>query len=172
MTLYLDTSALVKVFLAEAGSASVMAWIETARVLVTSRITYAEARAALARGRRIGLLSASDLRVAVAELDAAFRTHAVVEVTEALVHRAGQLAETHALRGYDAVQLAAALEASCDEDAVVFATFDRALADAALREGLRLPGPADRAEERPAARYGVPRRGRASVGRAVSLRGR
>ena len=172
MTLYLDTSALVKLFLVESGSPNVVSWTETASVLITSRITYAEARAALARGRRIGLLSASDLRVTVAELDAAFRTYAVIEVTEAIVRRAGQLADTHALRGYDAVHLAAALEASCDDDAVVFATFDHALADAARREGLRLPGYADRAQERPAGRYGSRRRPRVSARDAGSGRGR
>ena len=170
-TLYLDTSALVKLFVEEAGSSSVEAWAASASVLVTSRITYAEARAALARARRIGTLSASELRRAVAELDAEFGTQAIVEVDEPLVFRAGRLAEEHALRGYDAVHLAAALEASGDGDSFAFATFDGALADAARREGLRVAGHAERVEERPVARYGS-RRPRASARVAASGRSR
>src|SRR5262245_1135817 len=151
--LYLDTSALVKLFVVERGSAEVQAWVAAANVLITARITYVEARAAMARGRRVGLLSESELRRAVTELDAGFRTYAIVEIDEPLVLRAGRLAEAHGLRGYDAVQLAAALEAEPDRAPFRFASFDHGLVEAARREGLRVPGLAERVEERPMARY-------------------
>ena len=57
VTLYLDTSALVKLYVAEHGSATVQAWVDEARRIVTARITYAEARAALAQARRLGALT-------------------------------------------------------------------------------------------------------------------
>ncbi len=61
-----------------------------------------------------------------------------VPVTEALVARAEALAWAHGLRGYDAVQLAAALTW---QDAlgreIVLATFDRQLWEAASQAGLR-----------------------------------
>jgi predicted nucleic acid-binding protein len=67
-------------------------------------------------------------------------------VTDVLVARAEALAWDHGLRGYDAVQLAAALawQGAVGQD-VVLATFDRQLWEAAPREGLqawpeRLPG--------------------------------
>ena len=54
--------------------------------------------------------------------------------------RAGELAWRHGLRGYDAVQLAAALawrEAASDaEGEIVFACFDNDLRRAAVAEGL------------------------------------
>jgi predicted nucleic acid-binding protein len=49
MTIYLDTSALVKLHVTESGSADVYGWVEAGGILVTVRIAYAEARAALAR---------------------------------------------------------------------------------------------------------------------------
>jgi hypothetical protein len=56
-------------------------------------------------------LSAADAAVAIADfrhdLATAYRS---VEISPVLMASAMRLAETHALRGYDAVQLAAALE--------------------------------------------------------------
>jgi predicted nucleic acid-binding protein len=72
MTLYLDTSALVKLYVTEDGSASVQAWAAAATVIVTARIAYAEAGAALSQARRLGGLTAADLRRAADELDAAW----------------------------------------------------------------------------------------------------
>jgi len=54
MILYLDTSALVKVYVEEEGSPLVQGLIAGASLVATSRIAYAEARAALARASREG----------------------------------------------------------------------------------------------------------------------
>lgn len=51
MTLYLDTSSLVKLYVAESGSDTVRALVDAATVVATSSVAYTEARAALA-GRR------------------------------------------------------------------------------------------------------------------------
>ena len=154
MTLYLDTSALVKLYVAEAGSATVQAWIASAAQLVTVRVTYAETRATLARMRRTRDLSAPDFQRAVGWLEGDWPRYNVVECSEAVVHRAGVLAERHALRGYDAVQLGAALEARPDVGEYLFASFDGRLNDAAVREGLGLaPHPTDVLRERPSRAY-------------------
>jgi uncharacterized protein len=52
VTLYLDTSSLVKLYVAEAGSEDVRAQVHRATVVATSMIAYPETRAALARRRR------------------------------------------------------------------------------------------------------------------------
>ncbi|MGH8694308.1 MAG: PIN domain-containing protein [Burkholderiales bacterium] len=52
MILYLDTSALVKLYVREQGSAQVRAHVNKADVIATSVVAYAEARAAFARLRR------------------------------------------------------------------------------------------------------------------------
>jgi uncharacterized protein len=75
-----------------------------------------------------------------------------VAVTEALVTRAEALAWEHALRGYDAVQLASAVswQESLGTD-VVLATFDTHLWKAAQRAGLHAwpTDLADRNHDRP-----------------------
>lgn len=109
MILYLDTSALVKLYIEEAGSTAVATVVERAAAVATARITYAEARAAFARHTQAGGLTPVELRHVVRHLDEEWGQYSLVEVTDAVVHRAGALAERHKLRGYDAVQIAAAL---------------------------------------------------------------
>jgi len=154
VNLYLDTSALVKLYVTEAASASVRSWTAAAGMIITARLTYVEARAAMAQARRSGGLAPADLRRAVAELDAAWTGFLRIDVSESLVSRAGALAEEHGLRGYDAVQLACALDAWPDASDFVFASFDVDLNAAAVREGLHLADASDRVRERPAVPYG------------------
>ena len=52
MTLYLDTSSLVKLYVAEPGSDAVRKLVSQATVVATAGIAYPETRAALARRRR------------------------------------------------------------------------------------------------------------------------
>ena len=52
MTLYLDTSSLVKLYIAELGSDAVRRLVDQAAVVTTYGIAYPETRAALARRRR------------------------------------------------------------------------------------------------------------------------
>lgn len=112
-----------------------------AGAVATARITYAEARAALARHQREGGITRTILRNIVRDLDRDWGTYNVVEVAEPLVRHAGALAERHALRGYDAVQLAAALTLRRVSREVEFATFDERLGAAAARERLpAIPG--------------------------------
>ena len=59
MTLYLDTSSLIKLYVSEAGSDGVRQLVGEATVVATSRVAYAETRAALARLRRERELTAS-----------------------------------------------------------------------------------------------------------------
>jgi uncharacterized protein len=168
VTVYLDTSALVKLYVAERGSAVVRGWLEDARRIVTACITYAEAWAALARGRRVGTLSPGDLRRATRELDADWQGYGPVDVDEAVALRAGHLAEHHALPGYDAVHLAAALAARPEVGEYLFASFDARLNVAAGSEGLRLALRDEEVRER--SRPG--RRSRARVRVAASGRSR
>lgn len=137
MILYVDTSALVKLYVEEAGTSAVVTRVGHADAVATVLITYAEARAALARHRREGGITGPELRRAVRELEREWPTYNVVDLSDALVHAAGALAERHALRGYDAVQLAAALELRAVGGEVEFCAFDDRLNRAARRE--RLP---------------------------------
>ena len=138
MILYLDTSALVKLYVEETGSVEVATAVDRATAVATARITYAEARAAFGRHRRAGGLTAAELRRVVRQLDEEWGQYSIVEITDAVVRRAGGLAERHELRGYDAVQLAAALDVRLAGGDIEFSSFDQRLNGAARRERLRM----------------------------------
>lgn len=136
MILYLDTSSLVKLYLDEEGSEQVREWAREAGVLATSRVAYAEATAALARRWREGDLDEEGFRRARTALADQWGDFAVIEVAE---RSAAELAVRHALRGFDAIHLAAALELPREAGApVAFTCFDSRLGRAATQEGLEL----------------------------------
>ena len=139
MILYLDASALVKRYVAERGSNEVIALTAGADAAATSLVSRAEVAAALARAVRLGALDGEGGRRAQLRFSREWPDLVRVPVTEALVSRAEALAWDHGLRGYDAVQLAAALtwQDAIGED-VVLATFDRQLLKAAPGAGLRV----------------------------------
>ena len=139
MNLYLDTSALVKLYVEEEGSGTVREAVAGAEAIATTVIAYVEARAAFARRRRERRLSPGDYRRILQELDADWEHYLRVEVTADLIRRAAELAETHALRAYDALHLAAAtLLRERLQQLVQFACWDSTLSAAARREGLGL----------------------------------
>jgi predicted nucleic acid-binding protein len=79
------------------------------------------------------------LRRVVRQLDEEWGQYSIVEVTDALVRRAGALAERHRLRGYDAVQLSAGVDLrAAGATDLAFASFDTRLNQAARRERLAL----------------------------------
>jgi hypothetical protein len=144
LILYFDTSSIVAILLAEASRHHLLrTLIEEADFVATARISYAEARAALdiARReptRRPRLLNEAYV-AAVSALDRDWRSYIRVNVSERLVRSAGQLAAEQHLKGYDAVQLASALELSERIGSEVrFSTWDLALSRAAQAEGLEL----------------------------------
>jgi uncharacterized protein len=73
-------------------------------------------------------------RRAVAELDALHAELLIVGVDAVLAHDAGDLAEKHALRGYDAVHLASALALGAADTLML--TWDHDLNRAATDAGL------------------------------------
>ena len=65
MILYLDTSALVKLYVPETDSAMIKQLVDAAEMPSTSRIAYAEARPAFARKRREQAVTLRDYRTIV-----------------------------------------------------------------------------------------------------------
>lgn len=138
MLLYLDTSAVVKLYVREAGSDKVRKGVVKSEQAATSALTYVEARAALARGERLGVLSATEHRMAKLRFEEAWHTWVVIEPTDTLLRRAADLAEGFSLRGYDSVHLASADYVRTFADEFVFGAFDQALNDAAKLLGMTL----------------------------------
>lgn len=135
MILYLDASALVKLLVEEDGTDEALELWDDASVRLTSLLSYAECRAALAAAARSGRLSRAGARAARSLLDDHWGELTLVHVDDGLVRMAGELVEDHALRGYDAVHLASALAAG-EGGAIVLGTWDRDLGVAALAAGL------------------------------------
>jgi predicted nucleic acid-binding protein len=109
---FFDTSALVKRYATETGTAWVTALLDPAarNHIFIARITGAEMISAIMRKKRGLKISEADAETAAtlfrSDLANRFR---IVEITPVIVESAMTLAESHTLRGYDAVQLAAAL---------------------------------------------------------------
>jgi predicted nucleic acid-binding protein len=135
MTLYLDTSSLIKLFVEEPGGDEVRQDLSEASAVATSLITYAEARATFARLRRSDSITPDGFRSAKRDLDADWSKYLVIEPTLELCRAAGELAERYQLRGCDSVQLATFLEVAREDvrSETRFSSFDRDLSRAATR---------------------------------------
>lgn len=140
MNVYLDTSALVKLYVEEAESDDMAELVAAAEGLWTSVTTYAEARSAFGRKLRERKLGADDHQQVLVQLDQDWPHLHVINIDQAVGRAAGALSTLHGLRGFDAVQLACALYAWSRVDELIVATYDPALAQAAQGETLDTRG--------------------------------
>jgi predicted nucleic acid-binding protein len=141
---FLDTSAVLKRYVQETGTAwlQALAAPSARHSLFVARITLAEGVAAVTRRERGGSLTPQDAATAVADFQLDFaRQYRVVEVSAGLVAQAATLARKHALRGYDAVQLAAVLEIHATDPSLTLLSADVELNAAAVTEGLLVDDP-------------------------------
>jgi uncharacterized protein len=133
---YFDSSALVKLLVDEAGSDTAAALWDGCDAAVSSRLAYPEVRAALAAARRAHRLGAAQQEQAEAMWEDYWAAMRVVELTEAITVRAGQLAAKHVLGGADAVHLASVLAVGAA--GTVFAVWDQRLRVGAHEAELQL----------------------------------
>lgn len=153
MILYLDTSALVKLYVEEEGTETVQRAVDVAESVATSAVAYPEARSAFARLERDGHLTPEEHDATVAALDRDWPSYEVVDVTRGIAGVGGALAARHLLRGFDAVHLASAMVIKAAGDLayheavergdtetlsleVLLMTYDNSLLAATRREGL------------------------------------
>ena len=134
MILYLDTSSLLKLYVEEAGTREVESRVEAADVVATSVIAYPEAHAALARRRREGALTRSELRIALDRFRDSWFRYLAVSLSSPVYVRAGALAITHGLRGMDAIHLSSYIELFAPGETVTFLSHDARLMHAAAKE--------------------------------------
>ena len=137
MILYLDTSALVKLYVAEPGSTAVKDWVNAVEVVATSAVAYPEMRAAVARRQREGDLTPRDVSRIKTALLSDWEHLLIIAMTTTVTLLAGDVAEDYALRGMDAVHLASALWLERHQsDGITFGGWDARLTAAAQRAGL------------------------------------
>jgi uncharacterized protein len=135
--LYLDASALVKLYFTEQGSDALDAMIQGRNDLIISDLAITEIVSALSRRRREGILPPSACgrlhRKILADVDAGF--YQKIDLTSATHREAERLllaVDDIGLRAADALHLACATLA----DAASIVTYDRRLSAAAIRVGL------------------------------------
>jgi predicted nucleic acid-binding protein len=138
----LDSSALVKRYVAEPGSAAVRALLRGPARPATSRVAFAEVAAAVARRQREGDLSAAARDRILSRLRRDMDALVVVEVTADLMESLAGLVRTHPLRGFDAIHLASCLAITRGVPASAeFVCTDPGLAEAARACGMRVVTP-------------------------------
>ncbi len=110
--LYLDTSALLKLYVEEDGTGTVERAVAEAWEVHTSEIAYLEARVSLARLWHSGVIESDDeLRETVGYLDDDWEDYLTQPYSYTLAERAAGLATKYeGLRSYDALHLATVLE--------------------------------------------------------------
>ncbi len=132
MVVYLDTSALIKLYVdEEEGRELVHEAVDKADMVATSTVAYAESRSGLARRFREGYFTEERLRDAVSDLDRDWGDFLTLPASNSLAREAGDMAERHALRGFDAIHLASAKRLEDRFEDLRFLAFDDRLTDAA-----------------------------------------
>jgi uncharacterized protein len=136
---YLDSSALVKQIVPEAGSretSGLVARADRVGTAVVSRVEVAAALARAARTGRLGEIAAADARQRLRRL---WPELTQIPLASEVIASAEHWAWQEALRGYDAVQLASALWLQVlVREPVVMACFDVRLRAAAAAAGLEV----------------------------------
>jgi hypothetical protein len=128
---------LVKLLVDEPGTEEARGAYGEADGVRTTAIAHVEATAALARMRKGGRLTPTQLRRGLDDLENLWRGIFIHAVNDVLLAKAAESARTHSLRAYDAVHLAGALSFAAGER-LDFACWDKELRDAAHKHGFAL----------------------------------
>jgi predicted nucleic acid-binding protein len=145
--LYLDTSALVKLYVREQGTDAMLQWAhpDAGHRLTILSLSRVEFRAAVRRREKLG-----DIDAGVAdELVRTFGDHLasmfqIQPVNEAVLENAAMVIDRHTLRAYDAIQLGGCLvlhTMNGGEVELQFVCTDEVLLEAARTEGLTVINP-------------------------------
>jgi predicted nucleic acid-binding protein len=146
---YLDTSALVKRYIDEIGSAWLRALVDPALspVLVVSQLLIVEMTSAFNRRLREGTVNRDDYtRMIDAFRDDCLVEYKIMPLDEFIIDLACELLERHPLRAYDAIHLGTTLVINRllmahQMPALTFLCADERLLNAATAEGLAVDNP-------------------------------
>jgi uncharacterized protein len=145
---FIDSSGLAKRYVNEVGSAWVLGLFNSTsnnKIFIVA-ITGVEIIAAIARRSRGGSISSTNTKTLCNQFRSDYQTdYQIVEITNNIIASGMILAETYSLRGYDAVQLAAAcaINALCltKNISLTFVSSDNELNIAALGESILVENP-------------------------------
>lgn len=136
---YLDTSALIKRFVAEKGSPLVQTLVKRKGPIATAKIAYAEVYASLTRKLREGHLSDAQYALACRQFEADWQAYIRVDLHDDTLFLARDLIRRHPLKGFDAIHLASAIRfKNALGEEITFAAADGRLLRAAEAEDLKI----------------------------------
>ena len=138
MNIYLDTSALVKLYIDEDGSDIVNDRTDRATIVSTSRIAYAEALSAFVQCKNEKVLSKKNYDKCITCFKFDWEMYFVIEASEKVIKIAGDLIEKHSIRGFDSIHLASAMVLRKEiNQSIDFMCWDNRLLEAAKKEGFK-----------------------------------
>jgi len=140
--IYLDSSALVKRYIEEAGSDTIESLLANADVVVVSRLAYPETLSAITRRHRAGDISDNDFKKIKQQFKSDWQVLTIVEIRNEVLQFIDRVIEKYALRGADSIHLSSVIwlkQAMKTE--VVFVASDIALVSAAKQEKLAVINP-------------------------------
>lgn len=144
-TYFLDSSAIVKRYRDEVGSAQVLRLFESGDRMIASRLAVVEVVAAFARRAKTGAISDEQVGEVARALETDLRElFEVIELETAILTRSVDLIRMHKLRAADAIHLACALKPAgrfTTRAVMVFVSSDMELNAAAANEGLKVLDP-------------------------------
>jgi uncharacterized protein len=146
---FIDSSALVKRYISETGSAWVLGLFDPIlnNEVFIAAITGVEIIAAISRRSHSGSISITDATIIRNQFKSDLqKDYQIVEITDNIINSGMVLSETYGLRGYDAIQLAAgrAVNTLCIANGLPLITFvsaDNELNVAVISEGLMIKNP-------------------------------
>jgi predicted nucleic acid-binding protein len=143
---FIESSALVKLFVAELGSQQMVRLVESSEDAnrMASSLALVEVRSAIRRRQRGGEIKDVDAIAALGALDSEWRRLIDHPVTSAVIGHSLALIDRRYLRALDALQLASAIAARdsvTKQGTVTFVCSDERLIAAAQSEGFALWNP-------------------------------
>ena len=146
---FCDTSALVKRYVSETGAAWLISTLHPSlkQRIYIAQITIVEIVSAITRREKGGSTTSQEAVKALNQFEQDWKTEiTIIDFSANLVNKAAALAKKHALRGYDAVQLATVLEVHNEREALGLSPLTLLSADtdlnvAAIAEGLTVDDP-------------------------------
>lgn len=140
MTLYAETSAVLRWLFAEDGGEPIRGALATAEKVTSSRLSLIETRRVVRRAEREGRITAAQAADLLAVFAQAASTWAILALSEEIARRAEEGFPSEPVRTLDAIHLASALFLRQSfPDLVVLTTDERVRANAALL-GLSVEG--------------------------------
>lgn len=109
MTIYVESSALLRWLFAEEGGEQIRKTLASAAKVVTSRLTLIETRRVIRRAEQEGRLTAANAIDLLSILAQAAATWAVCEIVHEIAQRAEERFPAEPVRTLDAIHLASAL---------------------------------------------------------------